>query len=181
MNTQTRVTAPPAFQLVLYRRALHPELFALKARKALKIPGGEFEAWLANGTHVLRLQSRQACVCELLTDREGGLPTTGVTMAFPCVGDRDAEQEFEDARLTYVVSVQTETLGESLYTTTYQEINALARETDGLVTRWETEAGKCLSLLDIQRYPNEVHVQGYHLMAAGGLVLRSQTIFEYRG
>jgi hypothetical protein len=41
--------------------------------------------------------------------------------------------------------------------------------------------GPCLSMLDIQRYNGEVHVQSYHLLAHPGLVLRTQTIFEQRG
>ena len=181
MNTPTKLSAVQAYQLVLYRRALHPELFALKARRLLKVPGGEFEAWLSHGTHVLRLQNKAACVTELVTDREGGLPTSGVVSAYACAGDRDVEHRFDEDRLGYLASVQTELLSESLYASTYQEIRELARETDGVACSWETEAGRCMSLLDIQRYPNEVHVQSYHLIAAGGLVLRSQTIFEYRG
>ncbi|HPO92169.1 MAG TPA: hypothetical protein PL072_01745 [Phycisphaerales bacterium] len=37
-----------------------------------------------------------------------------------------------------------------------------------------------LSLLDIQRLSREIHVQSYHLIAAQGLVLRTQTIFEHK-
>jgi hypothetical protein len=39
--------------------------------------------------------------------------------------------------------------------------------------------GKCLSVLEVHRYPREIHVQSFHLVADGGLVLRSQTIFEH--
>ena len=33
-------------------------------------------------------------------------------------------------------------------------------------------------MLDMQRYHREVHVQSYHLVAQGGIVVRTQTIFE---
>jgi hypothetical protein len=180
MNTPTRVSTMPAYNLVLYQKALHPELFQVKSRRTLKIPGGEFEAWLMPGSHVLRFQSRALCLSELVSDRDSGLPTTGAVAGFPCAGDRDFDQPFEDGRVNYVTSVQTETLGESLYSSTFAEITELSREIDGLTCKWDAEAGRCLSVLDIQRYPNEVHVQSYHLAAAGGLVVRTQTIFEYR-
>jgi hypothetical protein len=33
-------------------------------------------------------------------------------------------------------------------------------------------------VLDVQRSPTDAHVQAYHLVATGGVVLRTQTIFE---
>ena len=35
-----------------------------------------------------------------------------------------------------------------------------------------------LSLVEIQRYTDQVHVQGYHLRSDCGLVLRTQSIFQ---
>jgi hypothetical protein len=39
--------------------------------------------------------------------------------------------------------------------------------------------GRNLSMLDVQRLTKEVHAQSYHLVAATGLVIRTQTIFEH--
>ena len=39
--------------------------------------------------------------------------------------------------------------------------------------------GRNLSMVDVQRLTKEVHAQSYHLIAATGLVIRTQTIFEH--
>ena len=174
----TKMTGVHPYHLVLYKRALHPELVNLKKRKLIPVPGGEFEAWLMPGSHVLRFQIRSFCVCELVTDRNDGLPTNGAVATFPCLGEKDFEHVFSEPGITYVTSLQTETLNENLYMQSYREISQLSREVDGIVHAWESEAGQCLSLLEIQRHGREVHTQAYHLLAQGGLVLRTQTILE---
>ena len=37
-----------------------------------------------------------------------------------------------------------------------------------------------MSLVDVQRFADSVHVQGYHLRSDCGLVLRTQTIFQIK-
>jgi hypothetical protein len=76
--------------------------------------------------------------------------------------------------------VQTETLSENLYTATYNELLEFAREEDAAAHTWaDNEGGRNLSFVDVQRFRKEIHAQGYHLIAAGGLVVRTQAIFEH--
>lgn len=180
MSATTKTSVLQSYQLVLYKRALHPELFQMKARKSLKADRADVEAWLMAGTHVLRYQLGTHCISELVTDRDDGLPTSGAVATFPCAGEKDFEHVFADAGVNYVTTVQTETLSESLYQSTYREILDLARETGGLLHRWnQPDGGKCLSLLDIEKYhPAEIHAQAYHLFAHGGVVVRTQSMFE---
>ena len=37
-----------------------------------------------------------------------------------------------------------------------------------------------LSLVDLQRFADQVHVQGYHLRSDCGMVLRTQSIFQIK-
>lgn len=182
MQQPTKSLAAVAHTLILYKRALHPELFQLKARRTITHGGYELESWLMQGSHVLRFQSRSFIACELVTDRDGGLPTNGAVATFPAVGEKDYEHAFAEAKVKYVTTVQTETLSENLYGATYQEMIDLAEETDALLHRWTgPDGGRNLSMLDLQRYSREVHAQSYHLVSQGGLVLRTQTIFECSG
>lgn len=180
MNASTKANVLQSYQLVVYKRALHPELFQVKARKSMRVGSDEVECWLMPGSHLMRFQVGTFCVTELVTDQEDGLPTTGAVANFPCAGEKDFEHVFAETGVNYVTTVQTETLSEQLYATTYREIVDLANETDGLMYKWtQPDGGKCLSVLDVERYhPSEVHVQSYHLIAQGGIVLRTQTIFE---
>lgn len=180
MSQQTKSTSLQSYQLVLYGKALHPELFTLKDRQVMKGANFEFEAWLMNGSHMLRFEHKTMCACELVTDQDGNLPDTGVMTAFLCAGERDFEQPFARDGVTYMTTVQTETLSDNLYHSTFEELVAFGAEVKGMATVWEDGAGKCLSLLDIQRYSREVHAQAYHLQAQGGVVVRTQTIFEFK-
>jgi hypothetical protein len=180
MNPPTKSTSLQAYRMILYRRALHPELFRVKLRKTLDHAAYLFEAWLMPGSHLLRFEYDGGCATELITDQEEGIPDRGVVAAIPCAGERDHEQAFGE-KIRLVSTVQTESLPESLYAATYKELVAFGKENDAMVHTWlDEDGGKCASILDLQRYRQEVHAQSYHLMAQGGLVLRTQTIFEHK-
>lgn len=178
VHVPTRAVPTPAYQLILYNRALHPELFQLKGRRVLKRGEYELEAWLMNGMHVLRFGHGGCCVCELLTEQERS-PASGVVAAFVCSGEREFEHTFDRERVTFMSTIQTETLTESIFDATYMEFCDLARQAGAMVTRWEDEGGKNLSVIDVQEYAEEVHVQAYHMQAGTRLVVRTQTIFEH--
>ena len=179
MNVPAKSNALQTYQAILYSRALHPELFPLKGRGVLRQGAWELEAWVMEGAHVLRFETGRHCSCELVTDQEDNLPATGVISAYLCAGERDFEHQFGPDGVTYFHSVQTETLSENLYLATYAEMDQHARDQRALTHRWTTDAGHSLTMLDIQKYAKEVHVQAYHLLAPGGVVIRTQTIFEH--
>jgi hypothetical protein len=179
MNIETRANSLQSYQVVLYERALHPELFPLKDRRSISHDTYEFETWIMPGAHLLRFEFEGLCACELVTDRDDGLPTSGVVTAFLCAGEHDFEHTFDAQRVTYMTSVQTETLSENLYLATLDETRALAGDTGALCHEWEEPAGPCMSLIDVQRYTDSIHAQGYHLLSQGGLVLRTQALFQH--
>jgi hypothetical protein len=75
--------------------------------------------------------------------------------------------------------MQTETLSDHLYMSTYKEMIEHARESDAIMSAWTDDNGRPnLSLLDVQRYRQEVHLQGYHLRSDCGLILRTQSLFQ---
>ena len=82
------------------------------------------------------------------------------------------------ASLTYMLSVQTEQLADNLFADVYREMLDLAKEESPLMHHWHDDAGKCLSMISIQRQQKQVHAQAYHLIATGSLVIRTQSIFE---
>lgn len=184
-STHSTKSAPvQSYQLILYKRALHPELFQLRDRKILRSGDFEFEAWLMPGTHALRFQHRAVCVSELVTDKETGLPTSGAVATLPCAGEHDFEHEFADGRVCYFATVQTETLNDAVYRTTVRDMKTYAADTGAMSYEWTAPAGgffggKCLSVLEVHRYPREVHAQSFHMLADSGLVLRTQTIVEH--
>lgn len=168
-----------SYQVVLYGRALHPEHFTLKSRRVVRHGSYELEAWVLQGSHVLRFEHQTVCAAELVTDQDQGLPDKGVVAAFLCAGEHDFEHRFDRDRVMYMTTVQTESLSENLYNATFDEIKRCARGPDSIVHEWDDDSGRCLSVIEFQRYSKEVHVQAYHMHATGGLVLRTQTLFEH--
>ncbi len=182
MGQKSPSVAPPIHNLILYKKPLHPELFQMKARKNIAHGPSDLEAWLMNGSHMVRFQHKTLCLSELVTDLDGGLPLTGAVASFQCLNEKDFEQSFREHGVNYITTVQTENLSESLYRATYQEMLAFAQETDSLKVAYDSPVGngKNLSVLHLVRLVREIHAEAYHLFAHGGLVLRTQTIFEFR-
>jgi len=180
MNPASKTSSLQAYHLILYRKALHPEFFGIEDRRQISYSEYDFESWIFRGGHTLLFQHQGLCITEIISDRLDGMPERGLVTALPCAGEKDHEEEFAN-RVNYVSSVQTETLSQHLYLATYRELHEHAEEGDGLMTMWDDANGHNLSLVDIQRYRDEIHVQGYHLRSDCCLVLRTQTIFSALG
>ncbi len=168
------------FRLILYRRGLHPELFNLEGRRLHRQPEYDAECWVMAAGHVVRFQVGSHAMTETVLERGDHLPETGLIHALPCLGEKDYDfKPAPEDKLGYTTTVQTETLTENLYLATYRELHDFARENDALRFEYDdAEGNPCLSLLDVQKFKREFHVQSYHLVASTGLVLRTQTIFE---
>lgn len=167
------------FRLMLYRRAIHPELFGLQGRRTHRQDEYEVESWITAAGHVVRFQVEGKCLTEVVLDDCDHLPELGLVYALPCLGEKDYDLESDEGELGYVTTVQTETLSDNLYMATYREMRDFAHETHALFHEWkDSENGQSLSVLDAQKYKSEYHIQSYHLMGNSGLVLRTQSIFE---
>ena len=174
----SKSTSLQAYTMLVYRKPLHPEFFGIEGRRRIDQDDFEFEGWIFPGGQVARFQSGNVTVCEVVTDQVENLPEKGLAANLPCAGERDYENSFGDL-VTYMTTMQTETLSEHLYESTYREMVDHARISNSLVFTPERGHSRPeLSLLDMQRYRTEVHVQGYHLRADCGLVLRTQSLFK---
>jgi hypothetical protein len=166
--------------MLLYRNALHPEFFGIEGRRRIELGAYDFEGWIFRGGHALRFQVDGTCLSEIVIDQPEGLPAQGLVTAFPCAGERDHEALYGE-RLSYTTSMQTEVLSDHLYVGTYNEMLEHGRSSSGLMSMWSDETDRPnLSLVDMQRFSNQVHVQSYHLRSDCCLVLRTQSIFKVK-
>lgn len=178
MSFASKTSSLQSYNMILLRKAVHPEFFGIEARRRIEHGGYEFEAWIFRGGHAVRFQHDGHCLCEVVTDQSEQVPDRGVISTFPCAGEKDHEEKLSE-NLVYMTTIQTETLSDHLYQGTYREMLQHGRESNGLMSVWMDEFGKAnLSLLDIQRHRTEVHIQAYHLRSDCGLVLRSQSLFQ---
>lgn len=175
-----KINTLQSYNLALFRGALHPEFFDIEGRRRITHGEYDFEAWLHRGGHVLRFEHHGTVITEAVGETIEQLPERGHVATMPCAGERDHEQEFGEV-VSYMTSIQTETLTGHLYLGTYNEMLEHGQSPECLMVEWTTEQSRSnLSVLDIQRYATEVHVQSYHLRGDCGMVLRTQSIFTVK-
>lgn len=178
MSLSNKSPSTQIFRMLVYQRALHPELFRIQDRRTFQHGDYELESWIMAGGHALRFQTGGHCVTEIVTDQDIALPERGLLQSLPCIGEKEHEEQVNE-RLGFVTAVQTENLSDNLYAATFAEMRDFAGETGAMTHFWADEdGGSNLSILDIQRFKREIHAQSYHLIASGGFVLRTQSIFE---
>jgi|Laugresu1bdmlbdd_1035124.scaffolds.fasta_scaffold39105_1 hypothetical protein len=177
-GTSTKASSLQNYHMLAFRKALHPEFFGIEGRQRVQHGDYETEAWIFRGGHNLRFALNGFCMSEIVVEHIDQIPDRGLIAALPCAGERDFEEKIAE-NLVYMTTMQTETLSDHLYLGTYKEMLQHARENDSLFTAWTDAAGKPnLSLIDVQHFRNEVHVQGYHLRSDCGLVLRTQSMVQ---
>ena len=178
MTAHPSASGLQAYSMLLYRGPIHPEFFSIAGRRQASHPDFDFESWIFPGGHVLRFEHATTTLCEVVTDNPHELPERGLVTTLPCGGERDYEETFGD-RITYVTSIQTETLSEHLYLGTYQEMVDHGNDQDCLVSSWGHDGPHpSLSLVEFQRYSDQIHVQTYHLRGDALTVLRTQSILQ---
>ena len=174
----SRQTSLQNYHMLSFRKALHPEFFGIEGRQRVQHGEYETEAWIFRGGHSVRFQLNGFCMSEIVVEHIDQIPDRGLIAALPCAGERDFEEKVAE-NLVYMTTMQTETLSDHLYLGTYKEMMQHARENDSLFAAWTDSAGKPnLSLVDVQHFRTEVHVQGYHLRSDCGLVLRTQSMIQ---
>ena len=178
MSIAPRTSSLQAYHMLLYRNGVHPEFFNIEGRKRIDNMDYEFELWHFNGGHVCMFDFEGVCLVEVVTPQLDHLPDRGLVATMPCAGEKDHESTFGE-RITYMTSIQTETLSDHLYLGTYNELLEHGRSNECLTSHWQDVDGQPnLSLLELQRYSDQVHVQGYHLRSDCSMVLRTQSIFQ---
>ena len=177
VNSKSPIAQIP--KLMLYKRALHPELFSFQARRVDRHGDYEVETWLVDGGHVVRFILDGQSLVEAVLEGNDHLPESNLAHALPCLGEKEYEYD-DEGKIAYFTTLQTESLTENLYLATYREMKDFANEVGGLSFETQTPAGPNLYILDCQKYKKEFHVQGYHLTASNGSVLRTQSVFEIR-
>ena len=174
------------YRMMIHDRPLHPELFDLQARRMHRQNEYEVECWVFEGGHVARFTAltgpaNRRVLNETVITGGDHLPENGLVHALPCLGEKDYELERPNRKkqLGFVTTIQTEQLSDNLYQATFRELQEFGREVSALRYEWADEdGGRCLSMIDAQNFRGEYHLQSYHLIAGGGFVLRTQTIFE---
>ncbi len=168
------------YQSTLYARSVQPKLFQCADTRSIIQDYYTLSMSIMPGAHACTFTSVDGCATEVVTDVPFDNSEIGLLESMLCSAEKDIEQAIPRTKINYITAAQTEQLSSHIYHDTYNELDELAREQDALTHRWTDRAGSCLSIVDTQKYANQIHFQSYHLIAAENLVLRTQSIFELK-
>lgn len=167
-------------KFVLYRRALHPELFCIHQNRHLKRPAYQADIWVTGLSHIVTVQSAGRCVTEVTTEDIEVLPQNGLVTSFQFRGERDHVEKFDDG-MHYILSTQVERMNRNLYHASHRDLLNYAR-TRGMVVvyeEWTEEENLApFSFIDWELRDREMHVQAFHAFPADYTILKTQSIFE---
>ncbi|MGI9012892.1 MAG: hypothetical protein ACR2GY_01425 [Phycisphaerales bacterium] len=163
------------YHMLIYRKPVEFSPLLVVAESEIVYGKYTFRQFLTRGGHALQFETGGHTITEIITEGPEVFSEAGQLLCVPCAGERDHEETLNDA-VSYCASVQTESLTESLYLSQYREMLEHSSRPECMHAVWDDQ-GANLSLLDVQRYRDEIHVQGYHLRSDCKLILRTQSIF----
>jgi len=165
--------------LLVYDRALHPELFHRYASYRVEQGRYHAEIWITGLSHVVTVTCGRKSLTELLARENDTLPTRGVLTRFRLKGERDHEKRTPDG-WGYLVSTQVETMDEALYKSVHHD---LLRHTEkrGWFHAYEGWPGGELTpftYIDHEARDREFHVHAFHAYPLERTLVKSQSIIE---
>ncbi|HVT90003.1 MAG TPA: DUF2617 family protein [Tepidisphaeraceae bacterium] len=179
MPNRTKQRRSGGLTLLLYQKALHPELFKILASEQVARRAYEADIWLVEGGHVIMFTAGKNTLAEVIVMSHAPLTDRGLLQSIPCRGEKYHEMT-AGGNIRYMISTQEEQLTQTLYDATKHEISSYAskRELMTAETPATQETGGALSVLDIERRSHELLVQSFHLFDENQMVIKTQAIIE---
>jgi len=179
MPNRTKQRRSGGLTLLLYQKALHPELFKILASEQVSRRAYEADIWLVEGGHVVTLTADKNTFAEVIVTNHEPLTDRGLLQSIPCRGEKYHEMT-AGGNIRYMISTQEEQLMQTLYDATKHEIQSYAgkRELMTAETPATQETGATFSVLDIERRSHELLVQSFHLFDETQMVIKTQAIIE---
>jgi hypothetical protein len=179
MPNRTKQRRSGGLTLLLYQKALHPELFKILASEQVSRRAYEADIWLVEGGHVIMFSAGKNTLTEVIVTNNAPLTDRGLLQSIPCRGEKYHEMT-AGGNIRYMISTQEEQLTQTLYDATKHEIASYAskRELMTAETPGNQDTGATLSVLDIERRSHELLVQSFHLFDETQMVIKTQAIIE---
>jgi hypothetical protein len=179
MSNRTKQRRTGGLTLLLYQKALHPELFKILATEQVSRRAYEADIWLVEGGHVIMFTAGKNTLTEVIVTKDLALTDRGLLQSIPCRGEKYHEMT-AGGNIRYMISTQEEQLTQTLYDATKHETASYAakRELMTAETHATNDSGGTLSVLDIERRSHELLVQSFHLFDETQMVIKTQAIIE---
>ncbi len=166
--------------LYVYRRALHPELFRVHARKHLRQRVYQAEIWVVGLGHVVIFHAGNRVLTEVATADSDLLPDRGLAHQFRFRGERDHAERWDNG-VNYMVSSQIERMTKQLFQASHADLIRHARRRGMLTTFEEWASNEKLvpfSFIDYEARERELHVSAFHVYPEELTFVKTQSIVE---
>lgn len=179
MPNRTKQRRSGGLTLLLYQKALHPELFKILASEQVARRAYEADIWLVDGGHVISFNAGKNTLTEVIVTNNAPLTDRGLLQSIPCRGEKYHEMT-AGGNIRYMISTQEEQLTQTLYDATRHEISSYAAKRELMTAEIPAngDIGGSLSVLDIERRSDELLVQSFHLFDDNQMVIKTQAIIE---
>lgn len=171
---------PPvqAMSVHLFRRPLHPELYATLAHRDLDRDGYRLSVRITPTGHVLTWQADDLHLTELTAARGQPLPGRGRVWRHRFLGEQ-ADAYRASATVSYQMSAQLESLPPHVFALVHEEIVADGRRR-GLLHLLPADDGDAppLGFITADARPGCLVVNTFHTFPAECALLKTQTLIE---
>ncbi len=167
-------------KMLIYSRALHPELFEIFLGK--DIDTGKYEArifLIGSGHHIL-FHTPRANITELLTSRLDILPKTGLAQQLSLERNREYQANIEN-EIYYMLNIHSEQMSTPVFESVYREMTKFAQHKGLFLTfeQWvEGDELAPFSFIDYEKRPRELNLFCYHAIPKLNTMIRTQSIFS---
>ncbi len=172
---------PKVAELVfqLYGRVLHPELFEIRAQRAIE--RGTYSATIAITTagHLVTWRKDGLTLTEVATSMTQPLPQKRRLLSHRIAGERSDRMECRGGAC-YQTCFQLETVQPEVFWGFQQEL-VEAGSKRGLLHRFESTgrvALGALSWIDVETRPRSLIVQAFHTFPDDMAIVKSQSVFD---
>jgi len=165
--------------LMVFDRALHPELFRHFADYRVDQARYHGNIWIVGLSHVVTVTSGRHTLTELVATENDLLPSRGIVTRFRLKGERDHERHAPEG-WQYLVSSQVETMDEALYKSVHHDLLRHASKRGWFMAyeQWTDGDMVPFTYIDHEARDREFHVHAFHAYPQELTLVKTQSIFE---
>ncbi len=177
MADNDRHVAVCDLRLSVYLRALHPEFFAIRARRPFDGFAFDGQMWLVDGGHVVTFVDGADAVTEVIAPKGLDLPKRGLARALDLSGSHECRVEARGTVL-YQMAYQVDACSPGRYVREAEDLLASTRRDHLYAEGAEPGDARSFSYAVPEPKGRGLLVHAWHGFAAEHTILRTQTLIE---
>jgi len=168
-----------SLNLVLYNRALHPELFDIYHDCSIVESYFDASIWVTGCSHVIRFSVGDLSITEVIAEADDELPERGLVASFRCRGEKQHQYDHETG-VRYMMNLQTESVSEKVYAKVHADLSSSGDKRGLFVPfpQWQVGDLTPFTYVDMRATPRGLHVFAFHTFPEDLTVIKTQTLFE---